>query len=149
MGDVIMVLTANIESDAGRAVQENPTTGGTPTKEPSVFGASNDEQLAAVSARDPSSCEARDDSVDSSDSDSDSDFVLPPDWWSTAGLMPSFFRTREERRLEKKLVKQQKKADRKEERRKKAEAEKRKEELLRTVIRCYPGTFGAPKRPRN
>merc|ERR1712226_938592 len=116
MGVVIMVLTANIESDAGRAVQENPTTGGTPTKEPSVFVASNEEQLAAVktrevSASDPSSCEARDDSVDSSDSDSDSDFVLPPDWWSTAGLMPSFFRTREERRIERKLAREQK-ADR-------------------------------------
>merc|ERR1711953_1654522 len=122
-------------------VQENPTTGGTPTKEPSVFVASNAEQLAAVSARDPSSCEARDDSVDSSDSDSDSDFVLPPDWWSTAGLMPSFFRTREERRIERKLAREQKKADRKEDRRKKAEAEKRgalanRDPMLPRNLRC-------------
>merc|ERR1711941_55923 len=140
MGVVIMVLTVIESSGAGRAVQENPTTGeaqssvgGTPTKEPSVLVARNVEQ-PSCEARGGSSddlCETRgakvmQDSFDNSDSDSDSEF-LPPGWYSTAGLMPSFFMTKKERRLERKLVKQQKRADKKEERRKKAEAEKSRE----------------------
>merc|ERR1719433_268620 len=158
-----MVLTVIESSGAGQAVQENPTTGeaqssvgGTPTKEPLVLVARNAEQ-PSCEARGGSSddlCETRgakvmQDSFDNSDSDSDSEFVLPPGWYSTAGLMPSFFMTKKERRLERKLVKQQKRAEEKEERRKKAEAEKSREELLKTLVRCYPGTFGAPKRPRN
>merc|ERR1719433_1647486 len=158
-----MVLTVIESSGAGQAVQENPTTGeaqssvgGTPTKEPSVLVARNAEQ-PSCEARGGSSddlsetrgAKVMQDSFDNSDSDSDSEFVLPPGWYSTAGLMPSFFMTKKER----KLVKQQKRADkkeeRKEERRKKAEAEKSREELLKTLVRCYPGTFGAPKRPRN
>merc|ERR1719433_36010 len=158
-----MVLTVIESSGAGRAVQENPTTGeaqssvgGTPTKEPSVLVARNAEQ-PSCEARGGSSddlsetrgAKVMQDSFDNSDSDSDSEFVLPPGWYSTAGLMPSFFMTKKER----KLVKQQKRADKKEEqkeeRRKKAEAEKSREKLLKTLVRCYPGTFGAPKRPRN
>merc|ERR1719433_2465072 len=154
-----MVLTVIESSGAGQAVQENPTTGeaqssvgGTPTKEPSVLVARNAEQ-PSCEARGGSSddlsetrgAKVMQDSFDNSDSDSDSEFVLPPGWYSTAGLMPSFFLTKKERRLEKK----QKRADKKEERRKKAEAEKSREELLKTLVRCYPGTFGAPKRPRN
>merc|ERR1711941_4493 len=151
MGVVIMVLTVIESSGAGRAVQESPTTGeaqssvgGTPTKEPSVLVARNVEQP---------SCEARggssDDLCETRGAKVMQDSFDNSGWDSTAGLMPSFFMTKKERRLERKLVKQQKRADKKEERRKKAEAEKSREELLKTLVRCYPGTFGAPKRPRN